>query len=373
MAELPKIVKSRLAQAKAPDHAAHLDANLLAAFAEQTLLDRERTAVSAHLAQCADCREALALATVVPAAQLTAVAPKRRWFLEWRWVGAAAAACCVMAVALQYGVQPPAVRYTVAPPAGAPPAPLPAQPAQQIAAATKLKVELKKALQLPPAPLPSQEQIPPTVMTLDVKPPEENPVAVAITPVVPLAELEQANKLLPSGLEPKAFQGKTARGQTDVVELQAKSGLRPRATAFAQGMVAGAPVAAARAVSRVSAPAVLWSINASPATAGNARGVVERSLDAGKTWEVVPLSEDVSFRTVSAAGASVWVGGTNSALFHSSDGGVHWERITVADEAANLTGTVVNIDARDANSIKVTTSAGEEWISSDGGRKWRQR
>ena len=102
MAELPKIVRSRLAQQKSADHP---DANLLAAFVERTLLERERVAVSAHLAQCVDCRESVALATVAQEPAVVSVTTKRHWFLEWRWAGAAAA-CCVIAAALQYRVQP---------------------------------------------------------------------------------------------------------------------------------------------------------------------------------------------------------------------------------------------------------------------------
>lgn len=370
MGELPKIVKSRLAQQRSADHTEHPDANLLSAFAEQTLLDRERMAVSAHLAQCADCRESLALAGMAqPVAEPAAAAPKRHWFLEWRWVGAAAAACCVIAVVLQYRVQPPAIEnYTVAPSAGAAPVPRPELPGQQLEAAQKLKVEhLTKALQLPPPPSLSQEQSPPTVMTqLDATTPERNPAAVAIRPVEPPALSGQAD-ILASGLEPKAFRpetAETARAQKDIAAFQAKSGLRSGVNAFAQGTVART------AVSRLSGPTVLWSINASPATAGNAHGVVERSLDAGKTWEVVPLSDDVSFRAVVSVGSHVWAGGTSGALFHSADGGAHWERITVSDEGDKLNGTIVNIDAQSL--IKITTSSGAKWISSDGGRQWKR-
>jgi hypothetical protein len=377
MAELPKIVKSRLAQQRSADFAAHPDANLLAAFAEQTLLERERMAVSAHLAQCADCRESLALAGMAqPVAEPAAAAPKRHWFLEWRWVGAAAAACCVIAVVLQYRVQPPTIEkanYTVAPPAGAAPVPLPAQPAQQIAAAQRLKVEhFKKALQIPPPPSLAQEQSPPSVMTqLDSSAPERNPAAVALRTVEPPAPSGQADILPPSGVEPKAFRAETAetaRAQKDIAAFQAKSG--PSANVFVQGMVARAPLAAARTSSRLSKATVLWSINASRATAGNAHGVVERSLDAGKTWEVVPLSDDVNFRVVVSEGPHVWAGGTSGALFHSADGGAHWERITVSDEGDKLNGTIVNIDAQSL--IKITTSSGAKWISSDGGRQWKR-
>ena len=62
MIKLPKIVRSRLAQKMAETSAAHPDPNLLAAFAENSLLARERASVIVHLAECADCRESLALA-----------------------------------------------------------------------------------------------------------------------------------------------------------------------------------------------------------------------------------------------------------------------------------------------------------------------
>jgi hypothetical protein len=365
MAELSKFVKSRLAQQSSGGQADHPDANLLAAFAEQTLLERERAAVSAHLAQCADCRESLALvSTAQPVAERAAPAPKRRWIVEWRWVGAAAAACCVIAVALQYRVQPPAVETrnnTVAPPVAAAPAPLPGQPVQQVASAPKLKAEhLKKVLQLPPPPTVAQEQSPPIVMRqVEASAPERSPAAVMIRP-----------------LEPKALRAETAdaiRLQKDIIATQAQSGLRPQANAFTQGMIARAPVTAARTVSGVSEPTVLWSINASPANSGKAHGVVERSLDSGRTWEVAPLAADVSFRAVASAGTHVWAGGTNGALFHSRDGGAHWEQITVADDGFKLTGTIVNIDARDANLIKIATSSGEKWFTSDGGGRWKRQ
>ena len=380
MAELPKIVRSRLAEQRFADQA-HPDANLLAAFAEQTLLERERAAVSAHLAQCAECRESLALASPAQEPAVVSVTTKRHWFFEWRWVGAAAAACCVIAVALQYRVQPPAVKKAscaVTLPAGPAPAPSAEQPGTQFAATPKLKAEhLKKALQVPPSPTVAQEQSPPIVMPqLGTSAAEKNPSPVLTTQVEPPAPSEQAKSLLPSGLDPNALRAEpaeTARAQKDVAALQAQRGIRPQADAFAQGMVARGRVAAARSVTRVSGPTVLWSINASTANAGKTNGVVERSLDSGQTWEAAPLSGDVSFRTVVSTGQHVWAGGTNGALFHSADGGAHWDRITVSDESAKLTGTIVNIDAGDRNLIKVTTSSGEKWFSSNGGRQWKRQ
>src|SRR5713226_2599782 len=62
MPELPKIVRPRLRQMTPDTSAEHPDPNLLAGFAEHTLLEHERAAVTSHLALCADCREYLALA-----------------------------------------------------------------------------------------------------------------------------------------------------------------------------------------------------------------------------------------------------------------------------------------------------------------------
>ena len=60
MEQLPKIVQQRLqATAKA---GVHPDPDLLTAFAEKSLNERERGQVLQHLAQCADCRNVISLA-----------------------------------------------------------------------------------------------------------------------------------------------------------------------------------------------------------------------------------------------------------------------------------------------------------------------
>src|ERR1700689_4172035 len=104
MQDVPKIVLKRLQETSAAG--THPDADLLTAFAEQSLTEPERVRVVEHLARCSDCREVLALA--LPAMELVAVAaaaaaasttPARsRWF-TWpvlRW-GVAAAGIIAMA------------------------------------------------------------------------------------------------------------------------------------------------------------------------------------------------------------------------------------------------------------------------------------
>ena len=91
MENVPKIVTERLKAATAVLD--HPNADLLAAFAERALPDRERSHILEHLARCSECRDvvALALPAEEPAAPLSARA--RGGLLSWprlRWAVVAA-------------------------------------------------------------------------------------------------------------------------------------------------------------------------------------------------------------------------------------------------------------------------------------------
>ena len=96
MEQLPKIVGQRL-QAVSPG--AHPDANLLAAFAEKSLLVREQARVLDHLAGCAACREMVAQAQPEEALQsgVAGTSSPRSW-LQGTAVRWAALAACVVVV-----------------------------------------------------------------------------------------------------------------------------------------------------------------------------------------------------------------------------------------------------------------------------------
>jgi hypothetical protein len=86
MEKVPKIVGERLkAAAVTVDHP---DPDLLTAFSERSLPDRERSQVLEHLARCGECRDVIALA--LPAEESTApvIRPVRGRWLTWprlRW------------------------------------------------------------------------------------------------------------------------------------------------------------------------------------------------------------------------------------------------------------------------------------------------
>lgn len=98
MQSVPQIVRDRLRTAAI--QGTHVDADVLTAFAERSLSDRERTRVLDHLAGCSECREVVAL-TLPPSETATIVlTPARRGWLNWpafRW-GFAVAGIVVIAV-----------------------------------------------------------------------------------------------------------------------------------------------------------------------------------------------------------------------------------------------------------------------------------
>src|ERR1700690_3312119 len=94
MEQLPKIVQQRL-QATAPA-GGHPDPGLLAAFAEKSLTERERTQVLQHLGQCTDCRQVVALA--MPEMLEPSAIPARSHWFRWPMLRWGALAACVVVV-----------------------------------------------------------------------------------------------------------------------------------------------------------------------------------------------------------------------------------------------------------------------------------
>jgi hypothetical protein len=130
MEHLPKIAQQRLQATAGPG--VHPDPDLLTAFAEKSLNERERDQVLQHLGECTDCRNILAL--VMPETELAPPAsPQRSSWLAWpvlRW--GALAACVVVvstAITLHYEGQQGDVERMVATkaPASAPPDSPPAE------------------------------------------------------------------------------------------------------------------------------------------------------------------------------------------------------------------------------------------------------
>jgi hypothetical protein len=123
MENVPKIVRDRLQRGTPVTAESHPDADLLTAFAEQSLTGRERDHVLQHLALCGDCREAVVLALPGEVELLKPAAGGTNWLrwpgLHWsvlRWAAVAAGMVLIASVGIvQYRGQRSRVASNVFP------------------------------------------------------------------------------------------------------------------------------------------------------------------------------------------------------------------------------------------------------------------
>jgi hypothetical protein len=102
-----------------------------------------------------------------------------------------------------------------------------------------------------------------------------------------------------------------------------------------------------------------------------ANGILERSVDAGRSWQLVRLGAPVvKLRALSAVGPDIWAGGAGGALYHSADNGQTWARVTMKTGDVDLKTDIVRVEFTDAQHGVVTTSAGESWITENAGAGW---
>jgi hypothetical protein len=433
MEALPKIVRQRLQAGARPG--AHPQADLLTAFAEKTLSERERTRVIQHLSRCEDCRAVVFLSAPQQASdQIVGRIPSRAGWLSWpslRW--GAALACVVVvgtAVTLRLQDRNSSPFYQKAA----------RQRAQEIAAnsmpapSDELDGTHSPSAHLKYAPAPASESREADKKKLvgeNEAPARPTPKAMTATPkmrmqfdhsrqihedavgedaigtsgtiggasgamtVAPAtANLsEDANVTVESAngqTQGAAFQNSSApasprettavQADSSVVTVESKNG----ATAKSKDSPQTETPSQGSNMRDLKSPARTGALTRNPATYSNMKtdmlaprwmltgGTLQRSWDAGNTWESVAVADKVSFQTFAAVASEVWAGGANGVLYHSPDAGRHWTQVIPLSNGASLTAGIIHIEFVDPQKGKVTTVSGEIWTTSDSGKTWQK-
>jgi hypothetical protein len=323
MQRLSELIRSRL-RVRQGHEDEHPDADLLSAFVEQGLSKAERTVVLRHLGECPECREIVAVRAEMEGTHPDAEgAGRRRAFAWWLSGGAVAAALGLIVMSVWF---PPGGRHTT----------------EQVAAVAVPR----RAQEFEPDALKAQQR---------------SETKRATKPA--LARLRRRAKVT---TEPSP----KPKEKQEAAETQAAAAPAQREPAAVAGQsMFGTEPGRFQAMMRTSAPDLfrlnsLWRL---------VEGSLERSDDGGATWEAVRAGDGAPLYALSATGADVWIGGPRGKLFHSGDNGLHWQAIAVTDSAMPLAAAITAIDTLDGQTIKLKTSAGEEWISRDRGAHWQRR
>ncbi|HEU5402899.1 MAG TPA: zf-HC2 domain-containing protein [Terriglobales bacterium] len=388
MTGLPKFVRDQMARTPAP--ASHPDADVLTAFAEDTLTAKERQGVIQHLSECVDCREIVFLAQPEAAETQTVFAPKSRRFTWMAW-GSLAAVIVVVAsaVILQHEqvteIQAPVTVATTTAPA--PPEVKPIPPSTTSAAkvpvsAARTRAEVAREetkLDAAKGKLTTE----PLLTNKDVSANEERAFMKAPAPaaVQHAVKSEQvivggvAPQQVPAGPEQRDIPGQTQQAQrpsntVDNVNIAASNqGLAKVESAPAakvakkqpagdfNGIVTG--YTAAPAAAPVAATRPRWQISST--------GTLEHSYMADN-WTPVLSDTGAKFRVVSVVENTVWAGGEHGALYVSRDGGTTWTPVPI-----DTTATITSIRFSDNLHGTLETDGGQAWNTTDGGKVWQKR
>lgn len=413
----------------------HPDADLLSAFAEQSLAGRERDDVVEHLARCGDCREVvlLALPAEVELQPLGASATQTgaNWF-RWPvlgWVALAAAVAIVASIAtLQYRHQQGReLASNVIQEKQAIPAPLQSPHPSSQATVPQAGMQKDKAgkptmpesairprsagsaggigrgvgggiaVSVPPAAQVSTERdagpAPAATDQLEAVG-KAKPALAQAFPAAPAPSMHAASSLKKSAAVPRwtinasgTLQRSPDGGQTwldvDVAvdQSMASQSMSVNLPRRAKTQMPAAANAEAQTALTSQAQSDSQSEPAAEPASGLASGQKTEAKSAARFAAPAnvksmdkQLAAPTIFRAVSVSStAEVWAGGSGGALYHTVDGGDRWARVVPAAGGMALTGDIISIQFSDAQNGTVTTSSAEVWTTADDGQTWQRQ
>jgi len=421
MTEVPKIVPTivydRL-RAASPERAlpertgpeqAHPDADLLTAFAEQSLSATERDGVLEHLALCGDCREVIALA--LPAADIVA-APvvteteavratpilakdEKRGGLASRvfawpslpWAALAAGVAVAASVLL---LHPGRLNQATTPPANPPvattaqpipgpqiassplPPPMAAVATDQPAEAARTEARLKPELRLSKK-FKAGQVVTPSLQAKSEMLLAENKIAdnkkdSKEAGKVPAASSAGARLLdYNASAIPRSNEAVEVTAESPIVQAEVSSEDRPMARNGAPAIAKAKPAPQTETSQQQNTTSAtvgelpLQSRNrvsmaksaAPPPSPTRARavtwtvtaGVLQRSLDSGQSWQNA-LRSDHPLLCYASHDEDVWTGGQAGTLFHSGNSGITWVQVQPSIKGQALSSDITHIDLR---------------------------
>ncbi|HTR22962.1 MAG TPA: zf-HC2 domain-containing protein [Terriglobales bacterium] len=434
MPEVPKIVHQRLrAGASAPDQS-HPEADVLGAFAEQSLTPAERESVLQHLALCADCRDVVALG--LPALEATAQpvreqeqemevvsaraasfsareTPRRFSWANLRWATLAAGiavALLVIRPVLDHRQQNP-VASIASQPASAPAA----QPtvAEAPRESSPLSLEARKAAAKDSAEAGMQlaSNSRSDDVLKDAAKASKKDIPLSNRPAAPARRLDAFSNRGAASPSADKKEEKTAEAAiaTPVPSSSSFGSAGTEQTQTEVAVGAESPALGHAAAIEKAKPPVNGQLDnetqkeltaqrtPSPAVGGSLGVNSLRSRDETSAMSLAKVKQSATWivadgalqhsadggrtwKKVAGADRSVlcfvsrgqefWAGGSAGKLLHSVDNAATFSAIAVSFKDQPLTLAISHIDLTDDGKIVLTTDNHETWTSADNGKTW---
>jgi len=325
-----------------------IDANTLAAWADEALDPRERARVEAHAAGCERCQATLAaLVRTLPPVEAAS-----RWRMPaLGWLVPLTAAATALAIWVAVPAREPLQRSQTAEPAE-----VVAAPAPGVSARSAPTPESAADRQQPKEPVEARSP------RDDVRERRESDAPLRTDTLQKASPGESANALTPAspGASPAAS---AASGRAEASAAPSPS---PAPSADAAGKPA-ASLATQRALSAFANVAETVVVSSNPATRFRLipGGGVQRSADGGATWRTESTGATDTLTAGSSPSPSVcWLVGPNGTVVLTT-GGSTWRRVAFPERVDLQT-----IVAADAENATVRTADGRSFVTTDGGSTW---
>jgi hypothetical protein len=401
---VPKIARQRMLVADLSGtglRRVHPEAEVLTAFAEQSLAECERAQVFDHLAQCGDCRDVLFLAAprTEPIQELQNIPPRGSW-LRWpalRW--ATLGACVVVAgaaVMFRYEAKESqtASHQEAAAPVIIAKETAPVVSEDNLATRADIKVPEPKRPELndrvggklstttEPA-RHTSSAVPKFPMQFD-GPAVANPSALS-EGSASKSELPLGARLAKNGNQSLKQDSKTQEQKDELDYLNPDDKVAGANTSSASTAQLGGTASKAKNESAAAAPAAasqgevvaeradLFPRATAPRWMLTSAGTLQRSFDQGHTWETISVASNVLFHALSVQGAEIWVGGPAGALYHSTNSGQHWIQVVPTSNGEFLNAEITQIEFVGQQNGTLTTSSGQRWVTFDSGKTWQKK
>ena len=347
-ATLDRLLTGRAARGSADPTPACLDANTLAAWADDALSAGEMAAAEAHAADCARCQAMLsAMAKTAPVAP--AAAATSWWMPSLRWlVPLTAAAAAVLVWTIVPGPNGGSVNV---------------RQVSQNAEPTSQLSSPPSPSEKPPA-TDSYARVPSVTatprrepQTLAEKKDEVDRKAQASADTSALADASERNAdLSRRSADPSRRSAEGAKAEVRLDRARAAAEAAPSAQSMAKTYSFGAP----ENIIVSSNPASRWRILQG--------GAVQRSADGGATWQTQNTGVSDTLSGGSSPSPSVcWLVGPKGIVLRTTDGR-SWTRVPFP-EAVPLS----SVRATDDQTATVTTEDGRQFVTEDGGRTWTRK